>query len=442
INIKLKNNIELNKNKIYKIKMEKIIKNKNWKFGRNSIIILIFFLFGIQSIFASLELNYIHFDPAIIASGDEVDSVIEFESKNLPFTDDKIGSADYSFMVELLADDDLSKNYVIILDSQGDDLKGSVIAGEKYYKKFRIKINSNAPAANYEFKLAGKWYKNDKPLDIIEELRFKIPVKKEGIIIDLSSIQTSPSQIRAGDKFVELKTYVENVGEKDSKSIEIILENIEDIEPSYSNNNRLWLGSLGAGESKEVIFYVNLDDFLKEGVYDLNFNIKYMDMEDNSFEKNNTLPLLVKKKPYLEIEKVEGSGLAGDDSKLYIWVKNIGEESAESVDIRILKQNSQPFEFDARSSYIGELEVNESGLAIFDVGILPEAQVKKHDFKLLIRAKGDSDEGDDNIYTFNRRASFEVSGTSPNYFIIYGLIGFVLVLIIFGISKLRGKKKK
>ncbi|MCA9460338.1 MAG: COG1361 S-layer family protein, partial [Nanoarchaeota archaeon] len=422
---------------------KKEIREKKSNIARNIIFLMMFLLIGIHSSFASLELNYIHFDPAIIASGDEVDIVIEFESKNLPFADDKIGgSGEYSFKVKLLADDDLSKNNVMILDSEGDDLKGSVIAGEKYYKKFRVKINSDAPAANYEFKLEGRWYKNDKPLDIIEELRFKIPVKKEGIIIDLSSIQTSPSQIRAGDKFVELKTYIENVGEKNSKSLEIILENIDYIEPSYSNNNRIWLGSLGAGESKEVIFYVNIDNFAKGGVYNLNFNITYMDLDDNSFSKINTLPLLIKKKPYLEIEKVEGNGLAGKDSKLYVWVKNIGEESAESVDIRILKQNSQPFEFEARSSYIGELEVNESGLAIFDIEVLSNADIKNHDFKLLIRAKGDSDEGDDTIYTFNRRASFEVTGTSPNYYLIYGVFGLILLIIIFTVSKFGGKKKK
>lgn len=415
--------------------------NKNKKTTILTIILTLFVLFSVQTSFATLELKHLHFDPAIIVSGDEVDVVIEYQATNLPFSNEG-DIKDYTFQVQLFADDDVSKEYTTILDSVGDNLKGSVIGGETYYKNFRIKVHSNAPALNYQYKIVGNWYKNGQKLKISEEMRFEMPVKKEGIILDFSTLTTTPAQVRAGDKYVQLNTILENVGQKPSKSVEVNLITPQGIKASYSNNNRVKLAGLNNQESKDVIFTIDLDKYLKEGVYNLTFNLKYMDLDDNQFEKNITLPFLVKKKPILEITKVEGQTLAGDSSKLKVWVKNTGEEDAESVDVRLLKQNSQPFELDSRSSYIGELQVGEEGLAVFEIDTNSKAQLQNYSLKLLIRAKGDSDEGDNTIYSFNRRANYEVYGVKPNNYITYGAIALGLILLFIVFSKFTGNKKK
>ena len=144
-------------------------------------LILLAFMLSLSAGFSNLELNYIHFDPAIIASGDEVDIVVQYSAKELPFEDTQVGDEDYSFEVTLMSDDDLTRDHVTILDSKGDDVKGTIYSGDMYYKVFRVKVSGDAPAASYEFKLVGQWYKNDVPLDGKEELTFEMPVKKEGI---------------------------------------------------------------------------------------------------------------------------------------------------------------------------------------------------------------------------------------------------------------------
>lgn len=392
--------------------------------------------------FADLQLNYIHFDPAIIAAGDNVDIVIQYEAKNLPFDSTKIGDDEYTFKVELQADDDLTQNYVLITDSAGDDVKGTIYTGEKFYKTFKVKVLTNAPAADYEFKLVGIWYKNGIPLDYKEELTFIMPVKKEGIILNVASITTNPIQIRPGDNFVEINTNLENSGEKSAKTIRVKLNSVGGIEPSYSDNNEFYIGKLNSDETKELTFTVNLDDELKSGTYTLNYTIEYMDLDDNSYSVQKNISLLVKPKPNLIIEKVEGEGLAGSSDKLYVWVKNVGEVSAESVDVRVLKESSQPFEFDYRSSFIGELEPNETGLAIFDINVLNEAEINNYNLKLVVRAKGDSDEGDDNIYSYNRRAEFNVTGVQKNYYVYAGVGLFIILVIGFLFKKTTRKKNR
>ncbi|MDA3855548.1 MAG: hypothetical protein PF569_04780 [Candidatus Woesearchaeota archaeon] len=407
----------------------------------NKIILTIFsMLLFMQISFAALNINYIQYDPAIIAAGDEVDIIIQFEDTSTFLDDTMIGNDDYTFKVTLTPDDDISREYITILDSQGDDLHGTLYAAQKYNKVFRVKVAQDAPSANYQFELVGQWYKNGVAIDSERSLKFEMDVKKEGIILEISKINTLPAQVRPGDKFVEVKTLIENVGSKDAKSIEIQLNLPENTGASYSDNNRQWIGRLNAGENREVIFFINLEDEIAPGIYDLDFNFNYMDLDDNTYTKDRKIPLLVKPRSYLEIEKVEGEGLAGQNGILKVWVKNTGEQSAESVDVRMLKQNSQPFELDVRSDYIGELEAGESGLAIFNFKVNSDADIKIHDFKLILRSKGDTDEGDDTIYTYNRRASFDVTGEAPNYYLYIGAIG-VLILIIVVIFNKKGNKE-
>lgn len=402
------------------------------------LILILSILLVSQASFAALKLNHIEYDPVIIASGDEVSIIIQFEDDNTFLDEKMIGSSEYTFKVSINADDDLTNKYVSILDSQGDDLQGTLYSSQKYNKVFKVKVAQDAPAGNYQFELVGQWYKNDVAQDLKRTLKFEMPVKREGIIMGVSKINTLPAQVRPGDKFVELKTFIENVGSKDSKSIEINLNLPAGVSSSYSDANRQWIGRLNGGESREVTFYFNIDDNISKGVYDVDFNFSYMDLDDNTYTKNRVVPLLIKPRSYLEIEKVEGSGLAGGKGILKVWVKNTGEQSAESVDVRILKQNSQPFNFDVRSDYIGELESGEEGLAIFRFDINPDADIKAHDFKLILRSKGDTDEGDDTIYSYNRRASFDVTGQAPNYYLYIGGFGLLLVLLFI---VFRGKKK-
>ena len=179
--------------------------------------------------------------------------------------------------------------------------------------------------------------------------------------------------------------------------------------------------------------------------YDLNLAFNYMDLDDNKYSKKVAIPFLVKERPNIEVVDVKGEGKAGSKITLEVTLKNTGTEDAEAVDARLITQSSQPFSFDSRSNYIGELKPGETGKAVFKVKIDKDAEFKEHFLKMLIRAKGDSDKGDENIYTFNRRATINVNGkkTNPITGMFVG-IGIVLAIVIIGlvIFKIAKRKKK
>lgn len=405
------------------------------------LLIVFFILVSSLLVNAEIELDSITFDPAIIAAGDEVDIIIQYHANNNYDMENRIGNTDYKFKAKLVPDDTLTQNHVTIQDEFGDDVQGSLFSGDYFNRRFRVKVNNDAPAGNYEFKLEGKWYYNDIPEDSSQFIKFKMPVKKEGIILGVSNINTVPAEIRPGDNYVKLVANIENVGEKDSKSVEIKLNLPEGIISSYSNNNRLWIGRVNSGESKEAIFHIDIDENILPNIKQINYSFNYFDLDNNEYSKEESIPIFIKSRPYIEVINVSGNGVAGKTTQMKVYIKNTGTESAESVDVRIIKQNAQPFVIDVRSDYVGELNPNETGVAIFDIKTNNDAELKEHDFKLLIRSKGDSDEGDDNIYTYNRRAKFNVNEKSKDLYFIFGGVILIFAILIL-IARMNMKKIK
>jgi len=401
---------------------------------------------------AVVELDSVSFDPAVIVAGDEVDITLNFHD-NVFSSSDIAQNKDTTLSVYLEPEDTVSKEYLIITDATGSANVGHLSAQGVWRKTFRVKVKNDAPASKYKLRANFQYLVNGDPIGAGKIEDFFINVKKEGIIINVANIATSPAAVRPGDDFVELTTYIENAGNKNAKSIEALLSLPSGLEHSYTDNNRLWVGKLNENESKKAVFFVNVDEDAASKKYELGLTFNYMDLDDNKYSKKVTIPFLVKERPNIEVVDVKGEGKAGSKITLEVTLKNTGTEDAEAVDARLIKQSSQPFAFDLRSNYVGELKVGETGKAVFTVKIDREAEKKTHNLKLLIRAKGDSDKGDNNIYTFNRRATVNVDGKKTN--LIAGMftadssgaskavgIGIALAIVVIGLAVYKRAKRK
>ena len=420
------------------------------------LLVMVLLVLFTSMVSANINVEGISFDPAIIAAGDEVDITVNFRELVLPGSSSNIkaNEPEYSLNVFLEPSDTISEKHVTILDAKGDSNIGHLFASGVWKKTFRVKVNNEAVPANYELKLRFQYEKNGVPEDAFLVHKFVLPVKHEGIVLGIANIVTEPSAVRPGDDFVEITTYIENSGSKSAKSIEAKLSIPDGLEHSYSDNNRKWIGKLSPNESKQVSFFVNINEDADSKEYALILDLNYEDLDNNDYTKKLNFPLLIKERPNIEVGDVKGDGKAGSKITLEVTLKNIGTEDAEAVDARIIKQSSQPFSFDLRSNYLGELQVGETGKAVFTINIDKEAEQKEHNLKLLIRAKGDSDKGDNNIYTFNRRASINVDGKKVNPIVgmVVGVqsnganraigIGVILAIVVLGLVVFKAYKRR
>jgi hypothetical protein len=258
------------------------------------------------------------------------------------------------------------------------------------------------------------------------------------IDLKVANIETIPKEVRPGDNYVLLDVNLENAGEDAAKAVKAHLISSPFV-ASYSDDNLAYAGRIDAGTSKELKFFINVPKTIKPGVYELKLKVDYLNLMGKEFNKTLNVPFYVKEKPILEIQNVTAEGKAGSTMKVTFYVKNNGEEKAQEVDVRLIPDSSLPFSIEERSAYLGSIAPGESKKAVFNVYVKPDASFNTYKLRAFIRARGDSEVGDDNIYTYNKYVSIKVDGKAINKLLVGGVL--IALLVLFGLI-FRNKKKK
>ncbi len=393
----------------------------------------------VQLASASIAIDGVSTDPSVIAAGDEVLVSVNFHDDSSEWYS-KVNDGSYRLDATLQPGDTASAAYVDILDGEGQRSVGHLFQGQVWSKNYRIKVHDDAPVGTYQFRMSFQYMRDGEPAESPQQEYFTLQVTKEGIILNLANIVTDPAEVRPGDDYVTLTTYLENSGRKDAKAVEFRLKMPAGFSAPYADDNRVYTGYLAAGTQQSLTTHFNVEQGLAPGTYEFVGNLTYSDLNDNRHEKTVRFPVRIREKPVLVVTSSEGSVQAGGSGELRLTVKNIGSEKAEAVDVRLIKQSSQPFSFDARSDFVGTIAPGEEAQAVFTLDADGDAAQKVHSFTALIRAKGDSDLGDDRIYTFSRDATITVSGRQPNY-LLYAGAG-LLVAVLLALLLMRASKRK
>jgi len=403
--------------------------------------VLLFMLFALP-LKAELVMFDYSTDPAIITAGDQVDLIVSFKEEPLSKMD--FNNVYYSYKFELYPEDTLAKKYIIVIDSDGDEL--AFLDTKKVWNvKFKLKINSNAKTGKYKLKLLIKKYDKNGNLLVSYSRDIYIEVKKVGSDVVIGNIITDPYEIRVGDDFVNLKIEVSNIGHKLAKGISLELGEIKGVfEHKYSTNSRKFIPVLNPFESKYLFYQYEVKEYAKPGVYEIPYTLHWKDEDNNIYSLSSKINIKIRGKPIFVIEKTEGLGKIGGKGKLFIYIKNIGHEKAENVRVRIIKDSSIPLSIEDRSIFIGDLEPGESKLAVFEVKVDRFAKEDDYDLKVQITGKGDTDENDDRVYTYYREATFKVEGKEFNklYYITAAIALVFLVYLLYSLFNTLLKRNK
>ncbi|MGM5487518.1 MAG: COG1361 S-layer family protein [Nanobdellota archaeon] len=289
---------------------------------------------------------------------------------------------------------------------------------EHYTLYYKIRVAEDALEGTYTLDL--KHQKRDGGGWATQEYEVRVGEKEQPDLI-LGAIRSDPKQLKRDLEEVELSMDLSNIGESDADNVKIRLELPEGITPSYTNSHEVVLGTIGAGTKNQAQFYLDIAEKLEAGAYPVDVTVNYK--EENEY-KQITLPLnlTLKPSPYFEITNtrlVPKTVRANTQVDIHLTITNTGSDDAESVSLHAYKDSSQPFEFDQKSDYIGNLKGGETGEAVITLDV-EEAKPKTYLLDLEVRAV-DSNE----VLTQERQISFEVAngpdeGQSP-------IIGFAII---------------
>ena len=382
---------------------------------------------------AAPKLDGVSFDPGFITAGDRVNISANMHETDYP---DKTWDEDKHLKVVLKPDNRLTREYVTIEDDR-DESFGFLYPNGVWNQRYQVKVDSGAPTGMYDFELHIQYLEGGEPVEIQTDdgeynftvIRdFSMLVDNEGVDISSNVLLTQPSVPRPGEDYVETQVRFTNTGNKPVEEIDLRPSTPEGIQTSYSSDEKFYINKLIEGESAEKTISFNLKENLEPGLHTVDLSATYEDESGNSYSESLDIPLRVEGRPDLEIVNSSMQMKAGGTSELRVNVRNTGEQDAESVTARVIAERSQPFNLEDRSNYIGEIESGETSQAVMKISADRNAASKQHQLKIQFRANGDSEEGDNSVYTFTEQTEIELKERTQSPLIFIGIAAAVLVL--------------
>jgi hypothetical protein len=264
-------------------------------------------------------------------------------------------------------------------------------------------------------------------------------------MINMGDVSTDPTDVKPGNINVEITAVIENSGEAAAKDVEAkLICNKADFKPSWSGTDRSYIGRLNSGDSKEVVFHVDVAENIDSKVYSIPLRINYKDTSGREYEVMRELEILVEPKPEFEIisySTAPASINAGDTGViLHVGIRNVGSEEAESVSVRATGEAEVPFDFDVKSDYVGNLKVDEVWTAVLKFDVDNDASPKGYQQGIEIRCTGDRDLGDNNVYLFDKMIPISVLSGSAGTFSVPGFEAIFALIALFAVFFLRKKE--
>ncbi|KYC54429.1 MAG: hypothetical protein AMQ74_00034 [Candidatus Methanofastidiosum methylothiophilum] len=310
---------------------------------------------------------------------------------------------------------------------------GNIEANEEKILSFKLRANEKITSGNYPMTLVLYFYDGTTPYPRPYTIQFGLHVagRSEIMVINFSSL---PDNIRPGNENVKLKVNLANQGTESAKYVKASLNVEEPFSLSRSYESSYNIGTLSAGQSKEAEFLINVNKNAKKMNYKVPMVVEYRDSSNNLLKEEFELNIDIKGKPELEITEyhlVPETPRAGGNAKIYLTIENKGEDKAESIIVEAIERSEQPFDFTSKNDYIGVLEPGQKAEVILNTDIKSDAEDKTYQLNLRIRAVGNKEKQDLNVYLFEKNIDVPVQ-KSINNLRLGVIIGLIVILLVGG----------
>ncbi|MDK2854671.1 MAG: hypothetical protein PWQ92_1565 [Thermococcaceae archaeon] len=384
-------------------------------------------------------------EPSEVNAPGEVTKVDLSSLQNLPIQGSQSMSENLQIAINQIMEQLARENINAFLPIGEDNIKylPELAPGEEKILEFHLKANERLENGIYPLKVSLEYLSTPNDEKLTDDRLIGIPILgREHLII--SKVSTSPSRVLAGTNNVEINFEVENIGSGSARYVILKPMPEDPFELSETSEQIINIGTLRQGDSAKASFRVNVGEWAEGGTYEIPVKIEYKDSSGNVKEDTIKIPVIVNEKPKITVEKVsfDKTPMQGEEILIYIRVKNVGGEQAENVIIEGVVKADQPFTLSKRSDYVGTLDPGREGEGALELSIANNAIPKDYVVQVRIRAVGDKESGDDNVYVFEEFITIPVkenTETRRNLRTAGAFIG-VLALVVILWTYWRGKK--
>jgi len=177
-----------------------------------------------------------------------------------------------------------------------------------------------------------------------------------------------PTAVFPGDREVVLQATLANLGPYTAEGVEVSLSLEEGMSPTYAGSTTVSLGTVAAGQARQLSFKVDLAEGLEPGRYELPLRVSF-----KGGSQQLTLPIEVSRKARFSLEEVlfTPAKLRRDARgvSISLTLRNVEDVDAEQVRVRLLGTILSG----TTVAYLGTVPKGSTAVAYFEVDVSPTA---------------------------------------------------------------------
>ena len=274
---------------------------------------------------------------------------------------------------------EISLNETLFEPIKSTENLGYIRQGNSKQAVFMFRVKEDTPAGLYKFPLKLTYANKFEQVSETFDVNFLV---QQCFSVDVSQFSLSPTQPYAGEKFT-IEADVKNTCSGMARSVTAELERSggATFDPFVLlSPNTVKVGDIQPGMSEKVQFTLMPISDTTPGVYNFDIDLNCYDCRT----KASKLSLEVLSRPVvifsgidISIDGRDGAKLLpGDSFSISVQLDNIGKEQAKAVKAYILVDDGIT---GTKEAFVGNIDEDDSGAAIFDLVVQPGASPGPHD---------------------------------------------------------------
>ncbi len=251
----------------------------------------------------------------------------------------------------------------------------------------------------------------------------------------ITNFESDPAEIHADDEDVEFTGHIENQGTEQVKNVKVTFQPSHPLTNARSFVQTKEAGTIAGGSSTSFTFYADVADDIEPQATNVSFLLEY-EVQGQPYTDEITYVVDILENPKFELFSEAAPTAPGQEGQAQVTVDNQGA-LCESVTLIVLEKSGQPFSFNEKSAYIGDLDRGESGVATIVYDVEEDAPAQPHLVPVEIRCTKDDD-----VLIYDKTVRLEVAeeGAGGSQTMLVAVVAIVVMAAL--LVKLRGRNGK
>lgn len=242
--------------------------------------------------------------------------------------------------------------------------------------------------------------------------------------LTITNFESDPVEIHSDDEDVEFTGNIENQGSEQVKNVKVTFSPEAPLKNARSYIQTKEVGTIRGGESTAFTFYADVPEDVKPQQTSVVFEMEY-EVNSQPFKDQISYSIDILEHPSFALKTESEPVVPNGKGVARVTVANTGSE-CDGVTLIVLEKRDQPFDFDDKSAYVGDLEGGAEGVASIAFSVKEKATAQPHLVPVEVRCTVD-----DEVLVHSKTVKLMVAEPSSSGLVMTAFSLVALVAIAF-----------